>query len=158
MTMVLKRGVVRVALVLAVVVTSAVLGSATAMAAELGDYVWKQRPLLVFAPDDRDPRLAEMRSRIDSSRCDFVDRDMMLGVVVTEGTSTLDGQAIEADESQQLAARYGVGANAFTVLLIGKDGGEKLRVQGVADLQSIYDLIDGMPMRSGEMNGDRRQC
>lgn len=156
--MVTKRGVARTALILAVVMTGSVLGSTTAMAAELGDYLWKQRPLLVFAPTDSDPRLTETRSRIEASRCGFVDRDMVLGVVVAKGTSTLDGHVIGTDESARLAKEYGVGADAFTVLLIGKDGGEKLRVNDVPDLQSIYDLIDGMPMRSSEMSADRRQC
>lgn len=153
-----KHGVVRVALVLAAVATSTILGSTTAMAAELGDYLWKQRPLLVFSPSDNDPRLAETRSRIDATRCDFVDRDMVLGVLVARGTSTLDGQLIDTDESARLAREYRVGANAFTVVLIGKDGGEKLRVEDVPDLKPIYDLIDGMPMRSGEMGADRKQC
>ena len=156
--MVMKRGAIRGALIVAVMVAGTVLGSTTAMAAELDDYLWKQRPLLVFAPSDNDPRLAETRSRIEATRCDFADRDMVLGVVVNEGTSTLDGQRIDADESQRLARKYGINADAFAVLLIGKDGGEKLRVRDVPDPQSIYDLIDGMPMRSDEMGADRKQC
>jgi hypothetical protein len=152
--MVKRIGVVRAVVILAAVLAGAVLGSTPAMAAELDDYLWTKRPLLVFAPSDDDPRLAETRKRIEATRCDFVDRDMVLGVVVTEGASTLDGQSIDAEESAQLTKKYGVGADAFTVLLIGKDGGEKRRVNGVPDLQSIYDLIDGMPMRSG----DRGQC
>src|SRR5689334_2758282 len=126
-TMLRKRCVRRVALVLVVLVSSAVLGSATAVAAGLGDYLWERRPVLVFAPTDSDRRLVETRSRIEASRCAFVDRDMVLGVVVTGGNSTLDGQVVSADESQRLRKQYGIGANAFSVLLIGKDGGEKLR-------------------------------
>lgn len=156
--MVTKRGVVRLVLVLAVVVTSTVVGSTTAMAAELGDYLWSQRPLLVFAPVDDDARLAETRRRVEATKCDFVDRDMVLGVVVTEGTSTLDGQPIGTAESARLAQTYGVGADDYTALLIGKDGGEKLRVDGVPDLQSVYDLIDGMPMRGNEMSADGSRC
>lgn len=156
--MVEKRGVLRVVLVFAVLVTGTVLGSPTALASELGDYLWQKRPLLVFAPTEADPRLADTRSRIDASRCDFVDRDMVLGVLVAQGTSSIDGQVIDRDESRRLAAQYGVGADTFTVLVIGKDGGEKLRTSNVPELQSIYDLIDGMPMRRSEMSTDRRQC
>lgn len=157
--MVKARNAVRVALVLAAVMTCMVLlGSTTAVAAELGDYLWKQRPLLIFAPSDNDPRLTETRRRIEATRCDFIDRDMVLGIVVTEGISTLDGQPVDTDESARLARKYGVGADAFTVLLIGKDGGEKLRATDVPELQWIYDLIDGMPMRRSEMSADGRQC
>jgi Domain of unknown function (DUF4174) len=156
--MVMKRRFVRVAFVLAVSVLSTALASGTAMAAELGDYLWKRRPLLAFPPSQDDPRLVETLSRIEASRCDFVDRDMVLGVVVAEGTSTLDGQDIDPDEAQRLTRQYAVGANVFTVVLIGKDGGEKFRVNDVPDLQRIYDLIDGMPMRGAEMRADPRRC
>ncbi len=158
MNMVVKRIVVRVTLVLAVMAVSVVHPGGTAVAADLDDYLWKSRPLLVFAPTQNDPRLVETLDRIEASRCDFVDRDMVLGVVVTEGESTLDGNVIDTDESRRLAKRYAVGADAFTVLLIGKDGGEKRRATAVPDLQAIYALIDGMPMRSNEMRADPGRC
>ncbi|WP_232076216.1 DUF4174 domain-containing protein [Mycobacterium gallinarum] len=128
------------------------------MADELGDYRWERRPLLVFAPTDSDPRVVETLGRIEASRCDFVSRDMVLGLVVTEGNSTLDGQAINADESQRLRDRHAIGENAFSVVLIGKDGGEKLRVNEVPDLSVIFAVIDGMPMRSREMNANPSRC
>ncbi|BBY94553.1 hypothetical protein MGALJ_42220 [Mycobacterium gallinarum] len=156
--MVKKPSIRRLALVLMVLVTSVALGSATAVADELGDYRWERRPLLVFAPTDSDPRVVETLGRIEASRCDFVSRDMVLGLVVTEGNSTLDGQAINADESQRLRDRHAIGENAFSVVLIGKDGGEKLRVNEVPDLSVIFAVIDGMPMRSREMNANPSRC
>lgn len=156
--MVKKRNVRRLALVLVVLVMTTALGSATAGAAELSDYLWDRRPLLVFAPTDRDPRVGETLSRIEATRCDFVGRDMVFGLVVTEGNSTLDGQGIIADESRRLRNQYAIGETAFGVLLIGKDGGEKLRVNEVPDLQAIYAVIDGMPMRSREMSTNASRC
>lgn len=156
--MVKKPSIRQLALVLMVLVTSIALGSATAVADELGDYRWERRPLLVFAPTDSDPRLVETLGRIEARRCDFVSRDMVLGLVVTEGNSTLDGQAINADESQRLRDRHAIGENAFSVVLIGKDGGEKLRVNEVPDLSAIYAVIDGMPMRGREMNANPSRC
>lgn len=128
------------------------------MATELGDYRWESRPLLVFAPTAKDPRLVETLSRIEATRCDFTGRDMVLGVVVAEGTSTLDGQAINVDEARRLANQFAIGDDAFSVVLVGKDGGEKLRVDDVPDLQRIYAVVDGMPMRSREMGGDPGRC
>jgi len=145
-------------LMLIVLVTSIAFGQANAVAAELSDYRWEHRPLLLFAPTDTDPRLVETLSRIEASRCDFLDRDMVIGVVVTEGTSTLAGQVINADESRRLADQYAIDANTFSALLIGKDGGEKLRVNEVPDLQAIYAVIDGMPMRTREMRADPGRC
>jgi hypothetical protein len=153
-----KRTVRTLAMMLGVVIVGIALGTATAGADELGDYRWERRPLLVFAPTRSDPRLVETLSRIDASRCDFVSRDMVIGVLVSEGNSTLDGHAVTADESRRLANQYGIGGDAFSVLLIGKDGGEKLRVDEVPDLRTIYAVIDGMPMRSREMGAGPNRC
>jgi hypothetical protein len=151
-----KRNGVRLVLVLAIFLSGTALGSATAGAVGLDDYLWERRPLLLFAPTESDPRLAETLGRIEASRCEFADRDMVLGLVVTEGTSTLDCQVITAEESRRLADQYGVGDNAFAVALIGKDGTEKLRVDDVPDLRRIYAVIDGMPMRGRETSAASR--
>ena len=157
-TMTGRRRIRWLALMLSVLVASTVLGSGTAGADALDDYRWERRPLLVFAPTATDPRLVETLSRIEASRCDFVGRDMVLGVLVNVGTSALDGKAIDAEESRRLAQQYGIDDNAFSVLLIGKDGGEKLRFTDVPDLQAIYTVIDGMPMRQGEMRTNTEGC
>lgn len=130
----MTRSAGRLACMLVVLVTSTALGSATAVAAELSDYRWERRPLLLLAPTHSDPRLVETLSRIEGSQCDFVGRDMVIGLVVTEGASTLDGHVINAAESQRLVNQYAIGENTFSAVLIGKDGGEKLRVNDVPDL------------------------
>ena len=44
------------------------------------------------------------------------------------------------------------------MVLIGKEGGEKLRVNDVPDLATVYAVIDGMPMRSREVGADPGRC
>lgn len=83
---------------------------------------------------------------------------LILAGLVAEGTSTLGGHVVDADQSRRLADEYAIGADDFTVVLIGKDGGEKLRINEVPDLRSVYAVIDGMPMRSREMAVDPGEC
>ena len=157
--MILLRQFIRSTLTVMFLVTgAAALGPAQAMAAELSDYRWESRPLLLFAPTDSDPRLVETMRRIAASRCDFVDRDIVLGRIVTEGTSTLDGHVVDPTQAQRLVSEFGIGADSFSVVLIGKDGGEKLRVAGIPDLQAIYAVIDGMPMRARETSANPSRC
>jgi hypothetical protein len=157
--MILLRQFIRSTLTVMFLVTgAAALGPAQAMAAELSDYRWESRPLLLFAPTDSDPRLVETMRRIEASRCDFVDRDIVLGRIVTEGTSTLDGHVVDPTQAQRLVSEFGIGADSFSVVLIGKDGGEKLRVAGIPDLQAIYAVIDGMPMRARETSANPSRC
>lgn len=114
--------------------------------------------MLLFAPADNDPRLAETLSRIETTRCEFIDRDMVTGLVVAEGQSSLDGEVISVGESQRLREQFAIGKNAFSAVLIGKDGGEKLRISEVPDLRRIYAVIDGMPMRGSELSADPSRC
>ena len=144
--------------VIFLVISAAALGPAQAMAAELSDYLWQRRPLLLFAPSESDPRLVETMRRIEASRCDFMDRDIVLGRIVTEGTSTLDGHVVDTEQVRQLVSEFGIGSDSFTVVLIGKDGSVKLRVANVPDLQAIYAVIDGMPMRARETSGTTDLC
>jgi hypothetical protein len=95
---------------------------------------------------------------IEASRCDFVDRDMVLGRIVTEGTSTLGGHVLDTNQARRLLSEFGIGADSFGVVLIGKDGSEKLRVADVPDLQKIYAVIDDMPMRARETSANPRRC
>ena len=157
--MILSRQFIRNTITVIFLVTSAAaLGPAQAMAAELSDYLWERRPLLLFAPAESDPRLVETMRRIEASRCDFADRDMVLGRIVTEGTSTLDGHVVDTSQAQRLVSEFGIGPDSFSVVLIGKDGGEKLRVANVPDLQAIYAVIDGMPMRARETSANASRC
>ena len=152
------RQTVRIAFAVIILVAGAALVPATAAATELGDYMWQRRPLLLFAPTQSDPRLVETMRRIEASRCDFTDRDMVLGLIVTEGSSTLDGQVLDTNQARKLLSTFRIGVNTFSAVLIGKDGGEKLRVNDVPDLAAIYAVIDGMPMRGSEMNATPNKC
>jgi hypothetical protein len=144
--------------VIFLVVSAAALSPAQAAAAELSDYLWQRRPLLLFAPSESDPRLLETMRRIEASRCDFMDRDIVLGRIVTEGTSTLDGHVVDTEQVRQLVSEFGIGSDSFSVVLIGKDGGEKLRLSDIPDLQAIYAVIDGMPMRARETSANPSRC
>ena len=83
---------------------------------------------------------------------------MVLGLIVTDGTSTLDGQVVDTPQVRRLFSEFGIGANTFSAVLIGKDGGEKLRINDVPDLPAIYAVIDSMPMRSAEIGADPGRC
>ena len=83
---------------------------------------------------------------------------MVLGRILAEGTSTLDGRVLDTNQAQRLMSKFGISTDSFSVVLIGKDGGEKLRVANVPDLQAIYAVVDGMPMRARETSANPSRC
>ncbi|MEM7500203.1 MAG: DUF4174 domain-containing protein [Pseudomonadota bacterium] len=105
--------------------------------ARLTAYRWEARPILIFATAD-DPRLAEQLSRFSEATAALLDRDNVV-IVDTTGDSAI-------------ANRFR--PKGFTVILVGKDGGEKLRHTRVVAPAELNALIDTMPMRRSEMRED----
>lgn len=46
-------------------------------------------------------------------------------------------------------------SDAFTFILVGRDGGEKLRSQEAVKAEELFGLIDAMPMRKREIKENR---
>lgn len=46
-------------------------------------------------------------------------------------------------------------SSSFTLILVGRDGGEKLRCTGVVSAEKLFGLIDAMPMRKDEIKRSR---
>ena len=82
------------------------------------------------------------------------------------GSIAYDGYKFEENKKQSkswknsvqaLRKKYDVETGKLTLILIGKDGGEKMRQVGSIDLQSIFKRIDSMPMRQSEMRRQKKQ-
>ncbi|MEL6481113.1 MAG: DUF4174 domain-containing protein [Pseudomonadota bacterium] len=102
--------------------------------AGLSAYRWEARPILIFA-EENDPRLAEQIAEFRAAAEELRERDNV--VIVGTGDDTA------------LARRFR--PEGFTVILVGKDGGEKLRTSRVVRAKELNLLIDGMPMRQREI-------
>lgn len=48
-------------------------------------------------------------------------------------------------------------ASPFTFILVGRDGGEKLRSSDVVSAEKLFSLIDAMPMRQNEVERSRHK-
>ena len=127
-------------------------------AMQMSDFLWENRPLLLFAPDENDARLQQTKQQLAQRQCQLDDRDMVIGIIIEEGQSHLNNQPISTTKATTLRERYKIDAGRFTTILIGKDGGEKERVYSVPELDNIFALIDGMPMRQGEMMENPDNC
>ncbi len=118
---------------------------------ELQSLRWRNRVLVVSAARDDDARLREQLELIASSPAEFNDRDLALVALVGSGTSSARGQALTDAEADELREQLEIAADAFTVMLIGKDGSVKLNSNEPVPPAEIYALIDTMPMRQREM-------
>lgn len=113
------------------------------------------RPLLVFAPSAADPSYQAQLRALSTAAEGMRDRQMQLVPLVPEQTAP--GRAGEgltilpAAEQAALRKRFGVSPSEFRVLLVGKDGGEKFSSAHPVPAETLFGLVDEMPMRQEEL-------
>jgi hypothetical protein len=127
-------------------------------AMQLSDVEWKKRPLLLFAPNHHSVRLQQTQYRLQQNSCELEDRDMFVAVIVGQGHSAMDKQPISLQYASSLRKQFAISSDQFVVILLGKDGGEKYRSYQIPDLDKIFALIDGMPMRQDEIQENPVNC
>jgi len=114
----------------------------------LSELTWKNRVLVVFG-GATDGRLRQQITLLMKKTDDLADRDMIVLQVSGDTVSAIFRSAPDLD-ADALRAGAEASGDEFQVILVGKDGGIKLRSnQVVADVE-IFDLIDRMPMRRAE--------
>ncbi|MBW4707562.1 DUF4174 domain-containing protein [Roseobacter sp. YSTF-M11] len=105
--------------------------------ADLKQFIWKKRPVVVFADSENNPAYIEQMRLLHEREEELDARDV---VVITD----TDPDA-KSDLRQKLRPR------GFMLVLIGKDGGVKLRKPFPWDVREISRSIDKMPMRQREI-------
>ena len=123
----------------------------------LKDYQWKNRLILAFAPSLEDPGYKALEKEIVVQAEEIIDRDLLIFHILETGELKLGESSLQTGSGDYLRERFSIRPGTFTVLLIGKDGGIKLRREGGVELKEIFSLIDTMPMRQREMREKSQQ-
>lgn len=113
----------------------------------------KHRPILVFGPKADDTKVIKQRHSWAGPlpEAGVKDRDIIVVEVLAQGESKVGGEALKPDEAQQLRQIFSISDDAFGVVLIGRDGGEKCRWAEPVSAQEVFGKIDAMPMREQEV-------
>ncbi len=116
------------------------LAAALAASPTLAQMRWERRVLILAAPSPQDPALAEQRRILGNWTEKRDERDLTIVEVI-------GGQVRGAgDTAPALRRKFALPAG-FTAILIGKDGGEKLRSAKPFPTALLEQTIDAMPMR-----------
>ena len=103
----------------------------------LDQYRWTNRPVLLFAPSERDEAYLLQMKILDADKSGLAERD----ILVLSDISALGKGKLR--ETLQI--------DGFEIILIGKDGGVKFRSKTPISVEELFSLIDAMPMRRQEM-------
>lgn len=104
---------------------------------------WRQRVLLVAAPTAADPDFRAQTALLATDAAALPARDVRV--------INLLADELPAADQQLLARQFRLSPGQFAVLLLGKDGGVKLRRARPVAGAELAALIDQMPMRQQEM-------
>ncbi|TMM50912.1 DUF4174 domain-containing protein [Sulfitobacter sabulilitoris] len=109
--------------------------------ADLNEFIWKKRPIVVFADSPNDPLFEEQMELLLARPDALRDRDV---VILTD-----------TDPSARSDLRMKLRPRGFMLVLIGKDGGIKLRKPFPWDVREISRSIDKMPIRQREIRNQK---
>lgn len=121
----------------------------------LASYKWKNRVLLVFAYNAENVNYQRQVELFKQHQQGLNERDLLLVTVLEKGTSYSNEQPINTASAAKLRQRFNINDNDFRVILVGKDGGAKLKDAKVVQAETIFREIDAMPMRQQEMRQKR---
>ncbi|MEM6427804.1 MAG: DUF4174 domain-containing protein [Deinococcota bacterium] len=124
--------------------------------ANLQQYQWQYRLLLIFAPNEDDAQYKQQVEAWQAQQDALLDRDMLVFHVFGAGESWLEQPSqsphmLTAGQSAQLHTQFDVSEDDFALVLIGKDGGVKRRETAPTNLADVFTQVDSMPMRQREM-------
>jgi len=115
-------------------------------------YLWQNRPLIILVPNVEDALLTSQRKVLAGRAADLADRDMVI-IEVVGNDVTVDGESAPTLTAGALRERLNSQIGLAETILIGKDGGIKLRRASPISAATLFQTIDAMPMRQQEMRG-----
>lgn len=113
----------------------------------LEEMTWQHRLLVVAGPrKDVEAQVQALAKAFDG----VLDRDIVV-VELTGGTATdRIGTMRTRPPSHLVAEHYALTTDSFQMVLVGKDSGVKERYREVTSAETIWSVIDVMPMRRSE--------
>ena len=113
-------------------------------------YLWKKRPLVIFAPSRQHASTVRQTRIINTNRTGFSSRDMVVVTVIGDRVTTRFGSGPKLG-ADALRARVGIGRAAVRARLIGQAGTVKLARGEAVAAGRLFSLIAAMAMRRQEM-------
>lgn len=113
------------------------IGPYEAVEANLSDFLWLKRPIVVFADTPADPRFKRQLELLEARAEALIDRDVVV--------------LVDSDPKTPSEIRKKLRPRGFMLVLLGKDGGVKLRKPFAWDVRELSRAIDKIPLRRQEL-------
>ena len=112
------------------------------------------RPLLIFAARPDDPQLIIQLRTLQDHAAEAQERQITPLAIIYNNPSPTDAKLTPTD-AEATRRRFSIAPNEFVVILVGKDGGEKLRSSKPISMAKLDETVDSMPMRQDEVKRNK---
>lgn len=120
-------------------------------AQEISSHQGEDRLLLVLAEDSADEDFQKQMKILKESRKGLEDRKLVVYQIFPGKYKKGLNDEAPWRASGDLYKKFKSVNSKFEVILIGLDGGQKLKESNTLPVQAIFSTIDAMPMRKAEM-------
>ena len=121
-------------------------------AQSLAEYQWKNRLVVIISESENSEEFLKQMQEFDNKDSELNDRKLKIILAKPGEMKVLFPENTEWQKSSIYSEMKKDGD--FEVLLIGLDGGIKLRQHQVLEAEKLFSQIDSMPMRRAEMNNN----
>ena len=117
----------------------------------LDQYHWENRIILILNGECTADIYNNQMEEFSKMDLEFEERKLLVFQVQENRFRIVNQPDGKWVNSEKLFKKYNRGNQGFQIVLIGLDGGDKLRQDDVLSKKDLFDLIDSMPMRRAEM-------
>jgi hypothetical protein len=118
----------------------------------LKDFQWQKRLVVIYTADDESVTLQKQLDEIKKEKDSFEERDLQVIVLQNQKVDVWNSVETHQLKFEQIQSVLGIDETKnYLNILIGKDGGVKLKRNSPISNQKLFDTIDAMPMRQREM-------
>jgi len=121
------------------------------MGFDLTSYQWKNRVIIIFANSPANEYYRMQTGELETRTEDVLDRDLIVLELFENERSRMGDVFLPDDAVKNLRELFSAEKGRFQFILVGKDGGVKLRSDKPVPAAELFGLIDAMPMRQEEM-------
>ena len=119
----------------------------------LSEYQWENRLVIIFTETKNSKDLREQLKELEGDIKGLEDRKVVILHALPKKQKKLLPEESDFQDSELYKKKES--KTDFEVILIGLDGGVKLRQNDILKTEKLYGLIDSMPMRQAEMRRNK---
>ena len=130
------------------------ISNQSCIAQSLAQHEWENRVVLLFTPNFQNQELKRQLDFFQKNQKGVIDRKLIIYQITPDEVKKAGKFLKEISEISSWLKKFKIDKNEFTFILIGLDGGEKMRSSEVISIKKIFSKIDRMPMRRSEIRGN----